>query len=220
MPRKKPRKNQKPKSFPILKVLVALFAVGVVLAVGGFAFAANQESHDPFCASCHTQPESTFLTRSQAAAAVDLASYHTSQKVLCINCHSRPGLIGRLQAELLGARNAVKFFTHTAVQPAVLVYPIGDANCLKCHAAVTQRGYTPQTQMTAPGFGGGEGGRGNLGHWHQNLARWQAVDPAAANCVTCHPGHDATGDPNNGSLNAANVEQVCNACHRVLRGGD
>ena len=214
-----PGKKKKP--FPVLIALAALFAVGVLLAVGGFAFAANQESHDPFCASCHTQPESTFLARSQAAAAVDLASYHTSQKALCINCHSGPGLNGRLQAELLGARNAFKFFTGTAVQPAVLIYPIGDANCLKCHSTVTQRGYVPQTQMTAPaGVGGGEGERGGLGHWHQNLARWQTADPAAAKCVTCHPGHDTSGDPQNGSLKAAAVQQVCNACHRVLRGGD
>jgi hypothetical protein len=220
MPQAQTSKNKK--SFPILKGLVGLIAAGVLFAVGGFAFAANQETHDTFCASCHTQPESTFLERSQAASAVDLASYHTSQKTLCINCHSGPGLTGRIQAELLGARNALKFYTSTAVQPAVLLYPIGDANCLKCHATVTQRGYVTQTQMTAPAGGGErEGGeRGGTGHWHQNLARWQAADPAAGKCVTCHPGHDPSGDVQNGSLNAATVQAVCDACHRVLRRGD
>ena len=116
MTRKKPGKTQIKKPFPVLRTLIVLFVVGVLVAAGGFAFAANQESHDPFCASCHTQPESTFLARSQAAA-VDLASYHTTQKTLCINCHSGAGLTGRVQAELIGARNAFKFFTHTTVQP-------------------------------------------------------------------------------------------------------
>jgi nitrate/TMAO reductase-like tetraheme cytochrome c subunit len=62
--------------------------------------------HDQFCASCHTQPESIFFQRSTGALAVDLASFHTTQKTRCIDCHSGPGLFGRMQAELLGARNA------------------------------------------------------------------------------------------------------------------
>jgi hypothetical protein len=216
------KSRQVKKGFPVMKVLVGLVAAGIILAVGGFSVAASQETHDPFCASCHTQPESTFLARSQAAAAVDLASYHTTQQTLCINCHSGPGLSGRLQAELLGARNAFKFYTGTAVQPAVLLYPIGDANCLKCHADVVQRGYVQKTNMTAPGGFRQRGGdrEGGNGHWHENLLKWQAADPNAATCVTCHPGHDNGGDVKNGFINASVVQPVCNDCHRVLRRGD
>ena len=220
MTQSQPGKAKKP--FPVIKVLVGLVAVGILVAAGSFAVTATLETHDSFCASCHTQPESTFLARSTAASAVDLASYHTTQKTECINCHSGPGLSGRLAAEFQGAQNALKFITHTDVQPAVLVNAISDANCLKCHATVVNRGYVKQTQMTAPsGFGGEGGGReGGNGHWHQNLAKWQAADPNAATCVTCHPAHDTTGVQTNGSLNPATVQPVCDACHKVLRRGN
>ena len=49
------------KSFGFTWVLVGILALGIFLAAGGFTFAASQETHDSFCASCHTQPESTFF---------------------------------------------------------------------------------------------------------------------------------------------------------------
>ncbi len=48
----------------LFTVLGGLAALGIILAGSGFAFAASQESHDAFCASCHTQPESTYYQRS------------------------------------------------------------------------------------------------------------------------------------------------------------
>ena len=111
--------------------------LGVLLAAGGFAFAATQEQHDPFCASCHTQPESTFYQRSLAAQPVDLAAAHKLKNVTCINCHSGVGVTGRMSAELMGARNAALWYSGRATQPAPLTLPIGDANCLKCHQDVT-----------------------------------------------------------------------------------
>lgn len=214
--------RQKPaqkKRFSIITAVILLLAAGVVLAGGGFAFAASQESHDTFCASCHTQPESTFLQRSTAGQSVDLASFHTTQQTRCIDCHSGQGITGRLQAELMGASNAFKWYTGTAVQPAVLLYPIGDANCLKCHQDVTQRGYTPKAQIPVPGRAGGfgerEGGRNN--HWHEFLARWQAASSTAGTCVSCHSGHSTGSTAQAGFMNAAAVEQECEACHQVLR---
>ena len=208
------------KKFPLITVILAVFVVGVLLAAGGFTFAASQETHDSFCASCHTQPESTFYQRSTDAQPVDLASYHTTQKTECINCHSGQGVIGRVQAELMGARNALKWYTATAVQPATLVFPIGDQNCLKCHQNVTQRGFTAKESLTVPGRAGGfggerEGGRNN--HWHEFLARWQAADPNAGPCVSCHSGHATDGNTQNGSMKDQTVQNECNACHQVLR---
>ena len=57
-----PKKSKK-QSRIIIGLIAAAIAV-VALSAGGFAFAATQESHDQFCASCHTQPESTFVARS------------------------------------------------------------------------------------------------------------------------------------------------------------
>jgi nitrate/TMAO reductase-like tetraheme cytochrome c subunit len=212
----------KKKRFPVIPVIGIGAVVIVLLIAGGFVFAASQESQDPFCASCHTQPESTFLQRSTASTATDLASFHTAQKTACIDCHSGQGIFGRMSAELMGARNAFKWYTGTAVQPAVLTFPIGDGNCLKCHQQVTQQNFSPQENISVPGVagGGGFGGRGEEGranHWHAFLARWQAASPTAGTCVSCHSGHAAGGTAQTGFMNAQDVQNTCDACHQVLR---
>ncbi len=205
-------------------ILIAAFAAIVIFTIGGFAFAASQETHDPFCASCHSQPESTFVQRSTSAPAVDLASYHTTQNTRCIDCHSGQGLTGRLQAELLGARNAFKWYTGTAVQPAVNNYPLTDAHCLKCHQDVTQQRFVPKESITIPTVNSGRGEReGRNNHWHAFMTRWQAADPNAGTCVSCHSGHATdsnpatTGTAQNGFMNAQNVQATCDACHRAIR---
>ena len=212
------------KKFPLIPVILGAAVLGLLLAGGGFAFAATQESHDPFCASCHTQPESIFFERSQAAQPVDLASYHTTQETRCIDCHSGEGVTGRVQAELMGAHNALAWYTGTAVQPAVLSQPFGDANCLKCHQDVTSRGYQPKAQIAIQGIGGGRegfrGGRegeGGDNHWHQLLARWQGASTSAGTCTSCHSGHATDGTPQNGFMNNQSVQATCDACHQVLR---
>ncbi len=205
-------KKRKPtvKRTPILLIAgIAAIAV-VLLSAGGFAFAASQEQHDTFCASCHTQPETTFYQRSTAATPTDLASFHTTKATNCIDCHSGAGITGRLSAEMMGARNAVLWFSGTAQQPAPLVFPIGNDNCMKCHATVTS-GVSSE---------GRRGTFGPQGHYHRFLSRWQAADPNAATCVSCHAGHDTAGDPNSAYVNIATVQQTCNACHNVLGRGD
>lgn len=199
---------------PWKPALIVLAAV-LLISAGGFTFAATQESHDSFCGSCHTQPESTYLQRSTAAQPVDLASYHTPQSTRCIDCHSGQGLFGRVQAELLGAKNAFKWYTGTAIQPAPLTQAIGDSHCLKCHQQVTQNGYVPKNQN----FSAGE--EAQNGHWHLFLSRWQAVGTSTAgHCVTCHGGHTTDGDKSIFYLNQQHTLSVCDSCHQVLREGD
>lgn len=219
MPKKKPLPSKK--RSPLIPFLVVALVGIVLLTAAGFVFAANQESNDPFCASCHTQPESTFLTRSTAAQPADLASFHTAQNTHCIDCHSGQGILGRMSAELMGARNAFKWYTGTAVQPAVLSFPISDQNCLKCHQNVTVVGFTPKEKITVPGGQtGGRGEEGHANHWHELLARWQTTAPAAETCVSCHSGHSSNVDVKNGMINNQTVQTECNACHLVLRRGD
>jgi hypothetical protein len=185
---------------PLIPIIGGLVLLSALLAAGGFAFAATQEQHDAFCASCHSQPESTFYQRSQGAQPVDLASAHTPKNVTCINCHSGVGVTGRMSAELMGARNAALWYTGRAAQPAPLTFPIGDANCLKCHQEVT-------------------GSRSQNNHFHYFLARWQAIDPKAATCVSCHGGHTTDGTADIMFLNQATAEAVCQACHTQLGAG-
>jgi nitrate/TMAO reductase-like tetraheme cytochrome c subunit len=210
------------KRFPwILGVVIGLVLI-LAISAGGFAFAASQESNDAFCGSCHSQPEATFLQRSSTSA-VDLASFHSQQKkdaTRCIDCHSGQGLLGRLSAELMGAYNAVKWYSGTAVQPAPLTFPIKDENCLKCHHIVTLRDFTPQEKVTVPGIRAGRRGEGGMNHWHEQLAKWQKTDPNAGGCVTCHPGHATNVDVKNGMLNNQVLQAACDDCHKVLRKGD
>jgi nitrate/TMAO reductase-like tetraheme cytochrome c subunit len=214
-------KSPKKKRFPWIPVIAAAGVVIVLLTAGGFAFAANQESHDPFCGSCHTQPESTFLERSTASQASDLASFHTTKNTLCIDCHSGQGISGRVQAELLGASNAAKWYTGTAVQPAKLLMPISDENCLKCHQNVTQRGFVTKESITVQGVRtNNRGGEGGLGHWHEQLAKWQATSATAGTCVSCHAGHSSGMTLQAGFMSSQAVIDNCNACHKVLRRGD
>lgn len=205
--------------FPIVSALIAVVAGFLLLTVGGFAFAASQEAHDPFCGSCHTQPESTFLQRSTSAQPVDLASYHTTQQTRCIDCHSGKGIAGRVQAELMGAHNALLWITGTAVQPAVLTTPIGDDHCLKCHQEVTSRGYTPREQITLQGvrIERREEEEGGNNHWHELLSRWQSRAADAGSCVACHTGHTPGSTAGQGFMDAQTVQAECDACHRVLR---
>ena len=208
--------------FRILWILVGLVALGVVLAAAGFTFAASKETHDPFCASCHTQPESTFYQRSIDPQSIDLASYHMQQETRCIDCHSGVGILGRMRAELMGARNAATWYTGTAVQPAVLTVPVGDANCLKCHQDVTSRGYTPKNPITIFGGdreGGEREGEAGNNHWHELLARWQASGSQAGTCVSCHPGHTTDGTAQTGFQNTGTTRNECETCHRALGEG-
>jgi hypothetical protein len=197
MPRKKSHRKPRYK-FPIpIKYIILALVIVFTLAGSGFGFAATQESHDRFCSSCHTQPETTFYQRSQAGTAVDLASAHTPHNTRCIDCHSGEGVLGRMSAELLGAHNALAFYTHTAVQPSVQTRPVTDASCLKCHTRTIQL-------------------QDMNNHFHVFLARWQAQDANAAHCVSCHSAHTTDGSQELKWLNRDKTVMVCDACHRSL----
>lgn len=201
--------------------LLAIVGLAVVLTASSFTYAANQEEHDAFCASCHTEPESTYVQRSTTTPPVDLASFHATEGTRCIDCHSGVGMTGRMQAELLGARNAALWYSHTAHQPATVTQPIADASCLKCHQKVTQEGYMPEHSVTLGGSDLSEvGGEAGPNHWHEQLARWQAADPKAGTCVSCHSGHSTAGTAQSGFQEVQVTGAVCESCHQVLREGE
>lgn len=198
------------KKTPWIIIIPIIIAIFILIPAGGFAFAATQESHDSFCGSCHTEPESTYLDRSLANHAVDLASYHSTEDTRCIDCHSGKGVSGRIKAEFLGAQNAIKWYTGTAVQPAPLTKPIADSNCLKCHQEITQRNYVPENKTLR------DLGEAQNGHWHLFLSRWQRQSKDAGSCVSCHNGHTTDGDGTLLYLNDQKLNSVCDSCHRVL----
>jgi predicted CXXCH cytochrome family protein len=190
--------QQRGLALPLWVALVG--AAVVVLATSGYEISTHMENHDSFCASCHSEPETTYYDRSLAGDPTDLASFHatTDPATRCIDCHSGRGVPGRIHALTIGAGDLLAWQTGTATQPAPLTHPINDANCLKCHQDV------PRTQNFNR-------------HFHAFLSQWQAIDPDAATCVDCHAAHTTDGDPTLTYLNQARTTQVCQDCHSSAR---
>jgi predicted CXXCH cytochrome family protein len=181
--------------------IVGLAAVGAVL------FAATKlEENDAFCASCHTEPETTYVARSVEARfgkPVDLASAHAAvpEAVRCIDCHSDEGARGRLGALMLGAEDAARWVSGMARQPGITTAPLSDGHCLKCHAPV----------LTNESFDG---------HYHRLMPRWRVVAAEQgtpyAGCVGCHSSHTTDGSAQAEYVRQQRAQQVCDQCHRAM----
>lgn len=178
------------------------FVIGVpillfLLAGGGVAYALHLEENDGFCASCHTEPEVTYVRQASAAQPATLASFHAQvqvQSVLCIECHSGGGVFGRAQGLTQGMQDLLAYASNHYQAPAVTTSPLGDDSCLKCHADVVQRADFNN-------------------HFHRFLSQWQALDPQAAKCITCHTAHTTNADAET-FLQTQTVRAVCEDCHR------
>ncbi len=198
MPRKSARVRKQPSRLSDRKIQIYAGVVIAGLVVFGMIipFTAMQfENHNSFCASCHTEGEQTFYDRSIATAPVDLASMHDMKgQARCIDCHTGPGIIGRYGGLMAGATDLISYFSGHYPQPAALEEPYPDANCLKCHAAITQK-------------------QDFDNHFHVLLSQWQAIDKNAATCVSCHLSHDKSGDQKIAFLNQQTTVAVCQRCH-------
>ena len=198
------KKRPVPKARKIIKLPAYFYPVLtalVVLAVGAYITGTQLEEHDNFCASCHTQPEDDFYTRSLQTTPTDLATFHAEKKVLCIECHAGKGVIGRSFGLMAGAQDLVAFYSGHYPIPAKMEEPMPDANCTRCHADV----------LTKQDFSN---------HFHIFLSRWRGIDPQnAAKCVTCHTSHSTTGALADMFLIQDPVLQVCQRCHSVAGTG-
>lgn len=173
--------------------------VALITMIGGTAYALHLEENDGFCASCHTEPETTFFQQSQTKPAVTLASFHAQTErftARCIDCHSGGGTFGRATGLLQGQADLIAYWSGHYRNPAVTTSSLKDDSCLKCHEDIGAR-------------------RGFDNHFHQFLARWQQLDPNAKGCVDCHTAHTTTADVQ-AFLNRDTVTAVCNDCHRTL----
>ncbi len=179
-------------------IAFSIAGVFILLIAAGFTYTTVQEQQDSFCVACHTQPEVLFYQRSIASAPVDLASDHTTKEVRCIECHDGAGVFGHIEAGALGLRNTLLFYSGLAVQPARQTVPIRDGACLKCHEAVV---------LLLE--------RNN--HEHTLLAEWQAKDPHAGGCTSCHTGHTTDGPALDAFISMSRSQPTCDACHKVLR---
>ncbi len=179
-------------------VLVAL----LLLAAGGIAGATYVEQDDAFCASCHTEPESTYVARAGATRTqppgADLASFHAvvTKPVHCIDCHGGEGALGRGQALALALLDAAKFATNRFQQPAMPMSPLPDSACTKCHAdSVTREGFE--------------------NHFHNKLYDEEAPEIL---CVRCHMAHKP-GEERESYVTRPVAFEQCNFCHQQMGKG-
>ena len=185
------------------RVLVLVVVIGGVAALGGFTYISNQEHDNRFCISCHTQPESDYYARFQSAVATqtaeDLAAFHHRKKdIACIDCHGGEGIVGRVQVEAYAARNAILHYTNTARQPAVILLPIQNEACLKCHDA----------EMRKPGF---------ENHFHNK--QFLSQDPVPfIRCTDCHIAH-RQGDEQTVFQFRTAILPKCEYCHTTVGKG-
>ena len=182
-------------------VIAGLIACGVSLVAmaSGTTYAIQQENHDSFCASCHTEPENQYYQQSLDQAAPTLAVFHTQKQVRCIDCHSGGGPFGRVEGLMQGTQDLTAYYSGNYHKPAVTLNKLSDDSCLKCHEQVTSSG----------GFNN---------HFHRFLSQWQSLDPNAAHCVDCHTSHPAASGTQ-GYLATGLVTGVCQRCHASLGGG-
>ena len=202
------------------RFVVGMFVM-IALAIATVAAALKVEEQDRFCASCHSQPETTFVEQAQALKqmSVTLAAYHAKPQewknhpqvllsltnallatdiapVRCIDCHGGVGLAGRIQTLTLAAEDATLWYSGRAIQPAILSHPISDQVCLSCHATVRD----------TPGFDN---------HFHSYLK-----DPKAPTlaCTGCHIAHETSSAATN-FIERPFVAQPCASCHIALGKG-
>lgn len=181
---------------------IGMLAILIVM-LGGVEFVSYQEQDDNFCGSCHTQPETEYLTRNLQAAATqsapDLASFHHRTKdVRCIDCHVGEGVLGRATVLSLAAWDAFKHYTGLQQQPAHIVFPVQNEACIKCH----------QQDVTKPGF---------ENHYH-NLYYDPQLSPPFIRCTNCHVTH-RLGDERTAFQFRDAILPRCEYCHQQLGKG-
>jgi hypothetical protein len=167
------------------------------------------ETQDPFCGACHTQPEFEYLERSLTSPS-DLASAHAAAATGCIDCHSGPGVTGRLGSLAQGASDLAAYLAGGYAQPAVTTHPIGDRGCTKCHEQprlVSDAG--PQATTISHSHY----------HYPEYTAEWAKRQPAiGGSCTACHPAHVVAGSSSQGYRAPLHLNASCEACHLALSG--
>jgi nitrate/TMAO reductase-like tetraheme cytochrome c subunit len=168
--------------------LIIIAGLGIVLLTGT-SVASHIEANNAFCASCHTEPETTYYERTLAEP-VDMASAHAPEGVFCIDCHSGTGVLGRVDALTLGARNVALYFSGQYETPSAENTVIHTDHCTKCHSDVL-------TEFSA------------ADHYHYFTPQWD--EPTA--CVTCHQAHPTERNPETYYTDQVTMEAACVACH-------
>ncbi|MBW8010734.1 MAG: hypothetical protein FVQ83_05745 [Chloroflexi bacterium] len=179
--------------------VLGLFLVAIVYTIG-----VQLESNDAFCASCHVEPETTYYQTSLNPQIADtLAAYHAGENTLCIDCHSRKWVPGRLWAQWGGLQNLVSFWSGNFRSPSETTRPVGDSGCSKCHSDLTWVSERP-------------------GHYHSPWLRssWRSAGGPVNTCEACHPSHEPFSSIGERFMDIDLTKAQCDACHDATGIGD
>lgn len=196
----------------IVPAVIGVIVVGISVLAATLTYTSELEKHNDFCASCHTEPETTNFMRFEMALsdpATDLAAFHHAHaessvmphdpNMRCIDCHVGEGFLGRATVVTLSAYDALRFFTGTAEQPAHVVFNVQNEACLKCHEAdVKKYADQPETRFIIDN------------HYHYKY--YQPGAPPVS-CTSCHSGHNPGSEANQFVSNKLAIP-VCQACHQ------
>lgn len=174
-----------------------LGVIGLVLGASVYTIGVQLESNDAFCASCHVEPETTYYQASLKPHMADtLAAFHAGENTLCIDCHSRKWISGRLWAQSGGLKNLLSYWSGNYRSPSETTRPVGDSGCSKCHSDLTWVSERP-------------------GHYHSPGLRWRwrSVGGPANTCEACHPSHELVNSPAERFMDFDLIEEKCDACH-------
>ena len=152
----------------------------IVIGIAIFTAAITYTSTPRFCSSCHIM-ETRYV------------SWRNSDHVLytnCLSCHSKPGLMGEIEAHLAGSRYVYSFLRGHVSRP-ILLAEVPNENCFKCHE---------QAQLKEkPG----------TGEIHDTYHRIHIAKEL--HCVECHGGlAHATMLP----VKARTAMSLCERCHK------
>jgi len=167
-------------------IFAVLFAIAMIPVIGLTA-AIQLENTDHFCTSCHTEPETTYVDRTNQLG-IDLASNHAQYEtvVRCIDCHSGEGLTGRAVSLKQRLVDLIDCLKSGYSQPPKTTNPMGDAGCRKCHMSTANQG-TVKTESTIT----------SKSHYHISsyLTEWlERLPNPAESCAACHPAHTEPND--------------------------
>lgn len=197
------------------RVRPLLVPVVVLLLAGPAGWVATDvlERDNDFCNACHIEgdvplhidirhdldtrpPRSLAALHGERVPAWRPADPH----LRCFDCHSGTGLVGRARIKLVAARDLGVWLAGRAEEPTHLTVPIVDPDCTKCHPDPWDRAGAGRSR---PPF-----------HSLSVHAR-----DLGADCVTCHPVHDADVDPGFHFMNVARVRTECARCHNDFGNG-
>ena len=192
-----------------VRIGLVLIALGLFMSAASITTAVELENQDTFCASCHTEPETTFYARSEAEPS-DLASAHASAEtaVRCIDCHSGVGAVGRAASLAQGAADLSAFVLGSYEQPAPTTQPVGEEGCTKCHLA-----------PTSDGLADSELALKSKSHYHlaEYAAAWLAAYPdPRGTCAVCHVSHSEGARESQQWSPRPAVNAACDDCHADL----